>query len=156
MRLLISVAVMKDEKVISQMWRVGTSWYDNSYCRKCVPLPFVKILCILTILTYCGKILFSCLFVFILQSSTSRTNTLLILIAPHLLHFFFSSVWGTHTKQPEAQSPAVLEVCALHSSQQQGPGWRALSPLKHLKLFLQPADGVEGCQNRSEPLQLSL
>lgn len=98
-----------------------------------MPLPFANVFVILTILIYPGKILFSYLFVFILLlSSTPRTNPLLVLIAPHLPIFFFSSTGGTRIKPLEARSLAVPEARAFpHGSRQWGPGWRAPSPLQY-------------------------
>lgn len=78
----------------------------------------------LTILIYSRKIL-PYVFAFIpLLSSASRTNLLLVLIAPHLLIFFFSIMRDTCIRPPEARSLALLEVHAFqHRSWWWEPGW---------------------------------
>lgn len=109
----------------------------------------------LTILI-CSRKILPYVFAFIpLLPSASRTNLLLVLIAPHLLIFFFSSMQGTRIRPPGARSLAMLEVSTFqHRSWWWEPGWGAPSPGLHPKLPLQPPDneGVQGncwqCRSR--------
>lgn len=109
----------------------------------------------LTILIYSRKIL-PYVFAFIpLLPSASRTNLLFVLIAPHLLIFFFSIMRDTCIRPPEARSLALLEVHAFqYRSWWWEPGWGASSPLQYPNLPWQPLDtaGVQGncwqCRSR--------
>lgn len=154
MRLLISMVVMKDEKVIFLMWTVGTTCCYNGWCRQPVPFPFAKISIISTMI-YCGKIWFSYLFVFIpLLSSTSRMKHFIVLISPCFLIFFFLSMGGTCITPPEVQLLVVLvlswwlleEVTLLEGT----------CPTTAPQPLLAAPSGAKWCQHSREPLWLFL